>query len=460
MLLILGLHSGTMLTTMGDKNKKFKVVTLGCRTNQYESQAYTDQLLGMGYTPAEEGEKADVCVVNTCTVTESADSNSRHEIRQLARKNPEAKLVVTGCFAERQPDLVRQLPGVTHVVSNKDKENLLTSVFPDEEVPEFSIKHFDAHTRAFVKVQDGCNSFCTYCIIPYVRGRSRSRSIPDVLREVEGLIAHGYKEVVLTGINIGDFDGNPGEGELPHCLADLVRAVDDVPGLERLRVSSIDPDEVDDNLMDAIINGKKTCHSMHVVLQSGSNVVLKRMNRKYTRQVFMQTIDRLRSADPDFTFTTDVIVGFPGETDVDFADTLAVMRDVQFAKVHMFPYSERPRTRAATYPNKVPPDIIRIRKHEVLRCAEQFAFDLRNRFIGRRFPVLTENLDPSRPSRYLVIRTTFYRSGSKAEVIPPMNWSKSNSMKIHPPGYWPGRWDNPFKMHLKGYAAVKLCVSR
>lgn len=386
-----------MLTTMGDRNKKFKVVTLGCRTNQYESQAYTDQLLGMGYTPASEGEEAEICIVNTCTVTESADSHSRHEIRHLARQNPDSKLVVTGCFAERQPELVKTLPGVTHVVSNKDKENLLSSVFPEEEIPEYSIKHFDAHTRAFVKVQDGCNSFCTYCIIPYVRGRSRSRSIPDVIREVEGLIANGFKEVVLTGINVGDFDGNPKGEEAPDCLADLVRAVDRVPGLERLRVSSIDPDEVDDNLMDAIINGKTTCHSMHVVLQSGSNVILKRMNRKYTRQVFMQTIDRLRSADPDFTFTTDIIVGFPGETDVDFADTLAVMKEVQFAKVHMFPYSDRPRTKSATYPNKVPHDIIRERKHEVLRVAEQISYELRNRFIGRRYFVLTENLDPARP---------------------------------------------------------------
>ncbi len=167
-----------------ETTKKFKIATLGCRTNQYESQAYHDQLQGMGYALAKEGEQADICIVNTCTVTESADSHSRHEIRQLARENPGAKLVVTGCFAERQPDAIVNLPGVTHVVPNKEKENLLAQVFPDEEIPEFSIKHFDAHTRAFVKVQDGCNSFCTYCIIPYVRGRSRSRSIPDIIQEV------------------------------------------------------------------------------------------------------------------------------------------------------------------------------------------------------------------------------------------------------------------------------------
>jgi threonylcarbamoyladenosine tRNA methylthiotransferase MtaB len=384
---------------MSCEKKKFKVVTLGCRTNQYESQAYHDQLQEMGYTPARQDETADICIVNTCTVTESADTQSRREIRQLAKENPGAKLVVTGCSAERQPEILQKIGGVSLVVPNKDKESLVSVLFPEEEVPEFSIKHFDAHTRAFVKVQDGCNSFCTYCIIPYVRGRSRSRTTDEILREVEQLIANGYREVVLTGINIGDFDGNRPEGEPPERLGDLIRAVDKVPGLERLRVSSIDPDEIDDDLADAILNGKNTCQSMHVVLQSGSNVILKRMNRKYTRQIFLQTVDRLRDANPDFTFTTDVIVGFPGETDADFEDTLAVMREVEFAKVHMFPYSERPRTRAALYPNKVPPEIIKQRKQEILRVQEQTAYLLREKFLARRMVVLTENADESKPGQ-------------------------------------------------------------
>jgi len=379
--------------------KKFKVVTLGCRTNQYESQAYQDQLGALGYTPASEGEEAEICIVNTCTVTESADSSSRHEIRQLARQNPGSKLVVTGCFAERQPEVVRQIEGVTHVVANQDKENLLAMVFPDQELPEFSIKRFEAHTRAFVKVQDGCNSFCTYCIIPYVRGRSRSRPISEIVKEVESLIANGFKEIVLTGINIGDFDGDQPEGTPPDRLADLVRIVDQIPGIERLRISSIDPDEVDDDLLDAVVNGKHTSPSMHIVLQAGSNVILKRMNRKYTRQIFMETADRLRNAHPDFTFTTDIIVGFPGETDVDFEETLAVMREVKFAKVHMFPYSDRPRTKSALMPNKVPHDIIKARKQEVLRLSEQCSYELRNQYVGRTMTILTENGDKSHPGK-------------------------------------------------------------
>lgn len=382
---------------MESKNKTFQIVTLGCRTNQYESQAYKDQLEAMGYTPAAEGQSADVCIVNTCTVTESADSSSRHEIRQLAKKNPNSRIVVTGCFAERQPDAVGQIEGVTHVVPNKDKENLLAMVFPDTDLPEFSIKNFESHTRAFVKVQDGCNSFCTYCIIPYVRGRSRSRTIAEVVQEVESLVSNGYKEIVLTGINIGDFDGNKPEGTPPDTLADLVRAVDSVPGVERLRVSSIDPDEVDDNLLDAIINGKNTCHSMHIVLQSGSNVVLKRMNRKYTRQIFLETVDKLRAASPRFTFTTDIIVGFPGETEADFNDTLEVMHEVKFAKVHMFPYSERPRTRAALMPNKVPAQVIKERKQQILRASEQVAHELREQYVGQYMTILTESTEDKRP---------------------------------------------------------------
>jgi threonylcarbamoyladenosine tRNA methylthiotransferase MtaB len=221
--------------------------------------------------------------------------------------------------------------------------------------------------------------------------------LEEVVKEAEGLIANGFKEIVLTGINIGDFDGAKPKGEEPVRLAEIVRIVDALPGLERLRISSIDPDEVDDDLADAVLKGKKTCHSLHLVLQSGSNVVLKRMNRKYTRHIFFETVDKLRAASPDFTFTTDILVGFPGETPVDHADTLDVMRQVKFAKVHMFPYSDRPRTRSALMPNKVPVAVMKERKQDVLRLAEQLSFELREEYVGRKMAVLTENQDPNRP---------------------------------------------------------------
>jgi len=378
------------MTQATEVKKKYKVEALGCRTNQYEAQAFRDQLSQMGYEPCKEGDVADLCIVNTCTVTESADSSSRHLIRSLAKQNPDAEVVVTGCLAERDPKLISSLGVVDKVVSNKDKEKLIQDLFPEADVPEFSIKHFDAHTRAFVKAQDGCNSFCTYCIIPYVRGRSRSRTIDEVVNEVKELVKSGYKEVVLTGINIGDFDG--GQEGSQHRLHHLVRAVDAVDGLERIRVSSIDPDEIDDELTDAILNGKKTCHSMHIVLQAGSNVILKRMNRKYTRQIFLDTVRRLKNISPDFTVTTDIIVGFPGETEQDFQETLEVISEVEFAKVHMFPYSDRPRTRAYLYPNKVPPDVMKERKSKVLKLAEEVSFHLRQRYVGKRMTILTEEM--------------------------------------------------------------------
>ena len=376
---------GFVVQSFSMQKKKFKVATLGCRTNQYESEAYASQLRALGYEEALGDESAEICIVNTCTVTEGADSSSRHQIRQLHRKHPSAKLVVTGCLAERIPAEIASIEGVTHVVPNLEKENLLHRIFPQDDLPEFKIDHFAAHTRAFVKVQDGCNSFCTYCIIPYVRGRSRSRPLEDIIQEIEGLVKNGYKEVVLTGINIGDFVAEKGEK-----LADLIRLVDDIEGLERIRVSSIDPDEVDDALMDAVLSGKKTCPSFHIVLQAGSNVTLKRMNRKYTKQIFLETIHKLKKASPLFTFTTDIIVGFPGETEADFQETLDVMKEVQFAKVHMFPYSARERTRAALYPNKVPEQVIQKRKEIVLRESEKQAFLMREAYKGKQLTVLLE----------------------------------------------------------------------
>ncbi len=374
--------------------KKYKVATLGCRTNQYESQGYIDQLQEMGYIEATGDEKADVCIVNTCTVTENADKKSLYQIRKLSEHHPEAQLVVTGCMAEREKNKISHLPGVTHVVSNGEKEALLKDLFPEEDVPEFSIKNFEAHTRAFVKIQDGCNSYCSYCIIPFVRGRSRSKKKEAILKEIHALVENGYKEVVLTGINIGDFDGDV---EPKMRLSDLIREVDQIEGLERIRVSSIDPDEVDEDLISAILEGEKTCHSMHIVLQAGSNSVLKRMNRKYTRGDFISALGALRKAAPDFTVTTDIIVGFPGESEEDFQETLEMIEKVQFAKVHLFPYSKRPKTRAARFTDHLPQEVITKRKQHLLRATEEASYQLRNGYIGKRLKVLLEDEDTNHP---------------------------------------------------------------
>ncbi len=383
------------------KREKYKVVTLGCRTNQYESQAYIGQLKALGYEEAGLGEKANICIVNTCTVTASADKRSLYQIRKLGREYTPERLIVTGCMAERAERDIRSIDQVTDVVSNARKTILLKELFPEKSWPEFKIDHFEAHTRAFVKIQDGCNSYCSYCVIPFVRGRSRSKTATKILAEIEELIQNGYREIVLTGVNIGDFDGGCSKNGMR--LSHLIRLIDDLPGLERLRISSIDPDEVDDDLIKAIVEGKKTCHSMHIVLQSGSNVILKRMRRKYNRQHFIKAVKRLLEASPDFTFTTDVIVGFPGESREAFDQTLDLIRSIRFAKVHMFPYSDRPKTRASRMEDKISQQVIEQRKQALLKVAQQTAFSLRETYVGRTCKVLLESANMGHTDHFLPV---------------------------------------------------------
>ena len=375
--------------------KKFKVVTLGCRTNQYESQAYKDQLNKLGYKEAFDEERAELCIVNTCTVTENADKKSLFQIKQLVKKHPGAKIVVTGCLVDQKNSILKSSSLPVDLVPNKEKENLLEHIFPDaESLPEFQIERFAAHTRAFVKVQDGCNSFCSYCVIPYVRGRSKSKGLEQIINEIKELVRNGYKEIVLTGINIGDFDGGDSSGNIR--LSTLVKEVDKVQGLKRVRISSIDPDEVDEELIDAIKSSPIMCHSMHIVLQSGSNNILKRMRRKYTKQEFFRCISDLKDTFPDFTFTTDIIVGFPGESLDDFSETLDVVNTVRFAKVHAFPFSVRPGTRAERMDGHINSDEIARRRVVLSRASEKAAFELREKYVGKTLSVLVEEHDSLR----------------------------------------------------------------
>jgi threonylcarbamoyladenosine tRNA methylthiotransferase MtaB len=386
------------------EKRLFKIAALGCRTNQYEAQAFRDQLISMGYVEAKDGEQADICIVNTCTVTSSADDRSRYQIRSLHRQNPNAEIFVTGCLTEKQSDSLLSIQGVKGVVKNKDKENLLKIAYPEKDVPEFKIERFEAHTRAFVKVQDGCNSFCSYCIIPYVRGRSRSRRLDSILDEVRGLVQNGFHEIVLTGINIGDFDGAPNPGEPAVRLSELTKQVSLIPGVKRLRISSIDPDEVDDELIEIIRTSPNCAPSMHIVLQSGSNSVLKRMRRKYSVQQFFDTVDRLKTALPNFTFTTDIIVGFPQETQQEFEETLAVMDRVKFLKVHMFPYSKREGTLAARMAGHLDADEITKRKQILLEKADLHAFEERQQYVGQQLEVLVESHNFGHTANFLPVQ--------------------------------------------------------
>ncbi|AHK62968.1 tRNA (N(6)-L-threonylcarbamoyladenosine(37)-C(2))-methylthiotransferase MtaB [Chlamydia avium] len=374
--------------TVAEVKGTFKLVCLGCRVNQYEIQSYRDQLTFLGYREATDVDPCDLCIINTCAVTRSAESSGRHAVRQVCRQNPEAFLVVTGCLSEADKNFFSSLGRQCLLVSNKDKHQLMEKIFPHlKELPEFRIRSFEGKSRAFIKVQDGCNSFCSYCIIPYLRGRSRSRPAENILKEVSDLISQGFREVVLAGINVGDYnDGS-------HTLADLIRKVDNLENIERIRISSIDPEDVDQSLQEAIIFGKHTCHSSHLVLQSGSNAILRLMNRKYSRKDFLHCVESLRSLDPQYTFTTDVIVGFPGETEQDFEETLRIIQDVGFIKVHIFPFSPRERTKAYTLPSQVPPSVIYERKKYLASVAEEVAYLEMKKRIGGTYSVLVEKID-------------------------------------------------------------------
>ncbi len=361
--------------------KKFKIETIGCKTNQYESQAFCDQLKGLGLICAKDDEEVDICIVNACSVTASADKKSINAINLLRKKHKNARFFLTGCFCKK---LIENLKDDIIYVPNFEKHNLISYIFPDRVIPKFQIKNFEEHTRAFVKIQDGCNSYCTYCVIPYTRGASRSRNPSDILCEVSKLVDNGYKEIVLTGINISQFNSE-------ITFEELIKEIDKIQGLERIKISSIDPIGVSDKLIEILMKSKKMVSSLHMVLQSGSDKILKKMNRKYDSDLFLNNYKKLTSLNSDFTFTTDVIVGFPSETSEDFENTLNIVKEVKFTKVHIFPYSKRPNTAAASFKEHLDKETIETRKNILHEFASKASFERRSLFIGKEMKVLFEN---------------------------------------------------------------------
>ncbi len=341
-----------------------RLITLGCKVNQYETQLVREALLQSGYREANDDESADLCVVNTCTVTNNGDSRSRQVIRQLSRQNPDTKTIVMGCYATRDPRAVSELPNVIEVVTDKRELPDVLGRFGIVDMPN-GISEFEGHQRAFVKIQDGCILKCSYCIIPTVRPGLRSRRPVDIEDEIRALIDHGYCEIVISGIHMGHFGvdtNNLQLGDKPERLWHLLRRLDRIPGEWRMRLSSIETVEVNDDFIKAAGDCEHLCPQFHPALQSGSNNVLTRMRRRYRVERFLERLDQIRDTlGNDPAFSTDVIVGFPGETDAEFEETLATCRKARFMKVHVFPFSRRDGTPAATMPDQVPPDVIRER---------------------------------------------------------------------------------------------------
>ena len=359
----------------------FRIYTFGCKTNQYDSEFLRRKFLQL-MREADSDEKPDLIVVNTCSVTHIAERKARTLIRHLLNTYPEAKIIVTGCYAERSPDELERL-GDIRVIGNMDKDKILDlfSINSSTLSPDAGRGR---KVRAFVKIQDGCDDFCSYCIVPYVRGPIRSRNFEEIIKEIEQLVKFGYPEIVLTGIHIGKFESDG------KSLPDLVRTIsDNFPEIRRIRLSSLEPQEVNRDIIDLFKDVSNLCPHIHLVAQSGSNKVLRDMKRKYTREEFLSIIDDFRSVMKNIEFTTDIIVGFPTEEEEDFRDTISLIEEVGFVKVHIFPFSPRPGTEAFDL-TPLDKKIVKEREELLKAVSLETAFNKLNKLVGNYVEILVE----------------------------------------------------------------------
>ena len=379
---------------------KFQIYTLGCKVNTYESNVMRDALLNKGYFEVGLKEKADITIINTCTVTNTADSKSMKVIRQAIRRNENAIIVVCGCLVQNKKEEVSKIDGVDIVIGNINKSKIVDYIekYIEEKKQEVDVRNImDTNfepmmlnnfnkTRAFVKIQDGCNNFCSYCIIPYTRGNVRSKDKQSVLKEIQLLVDEGHKEVVLTGIHTGNYGAEFADYKFADLLKDIVK----IDKLERLRISSIEITEINDDVMEVIKENNILVDHMHIPLQSGSDAVLKRMNRKYDKEYFINKIKKLRKIRPNISITTDVIVGFPGETKEEFEETIETIKKIEFTKLHVFPYSKREGTKAAIMDGQVDENIKKKRVKILLQLSKELEYNYMEKFIGKKVIFIPE----------------------------------------------------------------------
>jgi len=377
--------------------------TLGCKVNQYETEAIWQLFKNAGYEQVDFEKKADVYVINTCTVTNTGDKKSRQVIRRAIRNNPDAVIAVTGCYAQTSPGEIMDIPGVDIVVGTSGREKMLdyieqyrrerepinavSNVMKVKEFEELDVPEFSDRTRASLKIQEGCNNFCTYCIIPWARGLMRSRKPEKVIEQAQKLVDAGYKEIVLTGIHTGGYGEDLEDYNLAMLLSDLDEKVH---GLKRLRISSIEASQVTDEVIEVLRRSDKMCRHLHIPLQAGDNRVLDRMRRKYTIEEYRETILKLNQALPDLAITTDIIVGFPGETDEMFENGYRFIEEMQFFKLHVFPYSKRTGTPAAKMENQVPEEIKEQRVHRLIQLSDRLSRAYAEKFVGQVLEVIPE----------------------------------------------------------------------
>lgn len=378
-------------------------ITLGCKVNQFETESMEGLFKQSGYDIVPNTNVADVYVINTCSVTSFGDKKSRQLIRRVQRLNPKAIIAVTGCYSQAAPDEVKAIEGVRVVLGTSDRSNIVNyveqameengvidkvdDIMKAREFEDIPLYEMPARTRAFLKIQEGCTNFCSYCIIPYTRGPLRSRKLESIRSEAQKLLDHGFKEIVLTGIHLGAYGKDFKDGT---SLYDAAKTVLELPGLRRLRLSSLESIELSKELLDLIKNHPKFSHHLHLPLQAGSDEVLKKMNRHYNRDEFTSLIKNVKESVPGVAISTDVIVGFPGETEEMFAESLEYIKTLGFARMHVFPYSPRTGTPAAKMPDQVPEPVKKDRVHRLQALAKEMAEDFHSQYLGTVQEVLFE----------------------------------------------------------------------
>jgi threonylcarbamoyladenosine tRNA methylthiotransferase MtaB len=360
--------------------KTVKFYTLGCKVNQYDTQSIRERFLQRGFAEVNNGKPADVYVINTCTVTQAADSKSLEMIRRSCRENPLARLIVTGCLAENPHETLKAMPGVDYIIGKR--------FFP------VGISSFFKHTRAFLKIQDGCDNFCSYCKVPLVRGRSRSRLLEEIIHEANQLVRNGHKEIVLTGICLGAY----GKDLLPKIdLVRVIKELEKIEGVMRIRLSSIEAKDVTSALISHMERSNKLCSHLHIPIQSGDNAILKKMRRKYTRGDYLKLVGKIKKQIPGIAITTDCLVGFPGETEGQFQNTADLLKKILPLRAHIFPYSRREGTSVASDPSIVSPKVVKERAESLKKTASFCAESYKRKYIGRSADVLFEGRSKLRP---------------------------------------------------------------
>lgn len=393
---------------------KFNIVTFGCKVNQYESNMMKERMLSSNFFYVENISEANIIVVNTCSVTNVADKKCLKMIRRIKREYPNSILVVAGCSSQNKQEIYENLD-IDILIGNKDKSKIdillkeyikthkrYVKFYNDRKLDfeDMLISDYN-HIRAFIKIEDGCDNFCSYCIIPYVRGSVRSKNFETVIKEAKLLTQKGHKEIVLTGIHTGHYMDNN------HDLTDLINELSKIEDLLRIRISSIEITELNDKFLNMLSTNKKVCDHLHIPLQAGSDEILKKMNRKYDLKYYEEKIKKIRMIRPDISITTDIIVGFPYETDELFNETLEFARKMNFSKIHVFPYSIRLGTSAASMPNQVDEKVKKERVKKLMDLSETMEKEYYNKFVGKELDILVEECDNNvsigHTSNYLMV---------------------------------------------------------